>query len=84
MKVVYFTYEKEGFKKGGFARTVDKAKEKAKFILGAPSIRAEHKFSPQLLEFESTKEGLIEMFELSHAYGQLAERDSIRAKYALK
>ena len=44
MKVVYFTYVKEGAKKGGFAKSIKDAREKARFILGEKSIKREHEF----------------------------------------
>ena len=84
MKVVYFTYVKEGAKKGGFAKSIKDAREKARFILGEKSIKREHNFTSTLLEFKTNKEGMMEMLELSHAYGQLAERDSRRPYYAAR
>lgn len=81
MKVVYWTCQKDGFTIGGYARSLIDAEQAAKQKVGLTNYfwKREYNYTTQLQKFDDNLNGFIQLLEIAHSAGRLAERQSYNA-----
>lgn len=86
MKVVYWKCEKEGFAIAGYASSEDAAEEAARKKLGRLNAdwREDYDYRTQLQKFDCNIKSLVQILEIAHSAGRMAERESHIANYAIK
>lgn len=86
MKVVYWKCEKEGFAVAGYAASLDDAEEAAKGKVGRLNAdwREDYDYRTQLQKFDFNLKSLVQILEIAHSAGRMAERQSHIANYAIK
>tara|TARA_R110000823_G_scaffold305136_2_gene427015 strand:+ start:2801 stop:3061 length:261 start_codon:yes stop_codon:yes gene_type:complete len=86
VKVVYWKCEKEGFAVAGYAASLDDAEEAAKGKVGRLNAdwREDYDYRTQLQKFDFNLKSLVQILEIAHSAGRMAERQSHIANYAIK
>lgn len=86
MKVVYWTCQKDGFTIGGYARSLIDAEQAAKQKVGLTNYfwKREYNYQTQLQKFDDNLNGFIQLLEIAHSAGRLAERKSSLAARGIK
>lgn len=86
MKVVYWKLQKEGFVVTGYAGSLDEAEEAAKIKIGRLNAdwREDYNYTTQLQKFDCNIKSLVQILEIAHSAGRMAERQSHTANYAIK
>ena len=86
MKVVYWKCEKEGFAIAGYASSLDEAEEVAKIKVGRLNAewKEDYDYRIVLQGFDCDIKSLVQILEIAHSAGRMAERQSHIANYAIK
>ena len=86
MKVVYWKCEKEGFAIAGYASSLDEAEEAARKKLGRLNAdwKEDYDYRIVLQGFDCDIKSLVQILEIAHSAGRMAERQSHIANYAIK
>ncbi len=86
MKVVYWTCEKDGFTIGGYARSLNEAEQAAREKVGLTNYfwKREYNYKTQLQKFDGNLDGFIQLLQIAHSAGRLAERQSSLAARGIK
>ena len=86
MKVVYWKCEKEGFAIAGYASSLDEAEEAARKKLGRLNAdwKEDYDYRIVLQGFDCDIKSLVQILEIAHSAGRMAERESHIANYAIK
>lgn len=86
MKVVYWKCEKEGFAIAGYASSEDAAEEAARKKLGRLNAdwKEDYDYRIVLQGFDCDIKSLVQILEIAHSAGRMAERQSHIANYAIK
>jgi hypothetical protein len=86
VKVVYWKCEKEGSAIAGYAASLDEAEEAAKIKVGRLNAdwREDYDYRTQLQKFDCNIKSLVQILEIAHSAGRMAERQSHIANYAIK
>jgi len=86
VKVVYWKCEKEGFAIAGYASSLDEAEEAARKKLGRLNAdwKEDYDYRIVLQGFDCDIKSLVQILEIAHSAGRMAERESHIANYAIK
>ena len=86
MKVVYWKCEKEGFAIAGYASSEDAAEEAARKKLGRLNAdwKEDYDYRIVLQGFDCDIKSLVQILEIAHSAGRMAERQSHIANFAIK
>lgn len=86
MKVVYWKCEKDDFAIAGYAGSLDEAEEAAKSKVGRLNSdwREDYDYRTQLQKFDCNLKSLVQILEIAHSAGRMAERQSRIGNYAIK
>ena len=86
MKVVYWKCEKEGSTIAGYAASLDEAEEAAKIKVGRLNAdwKEDYDYRIVLQGFDCDIKSLVQILEIAHSAGRMAERESHIANYAIK
>ena len=86
MKVVYWKCEKEGFAIAGYASSEDAAEEAARKKLGRLNADWKEDYDYRIVQqgFDCDIKSLVQILEIAHSAGRMAERQSHIANYAIK
>ena len=86
MEVVYWKCEKEGFAIAGYASSEDAAEEAARKKLGRLNAdwKEDYDYRIVLQGFDCDIKSLVQILEIAHSAGRMAERESHIANYAIK
>lgn len=79
--MIYWTCEKDGFTIGGYARSLTEAEQKAKEKVGLKNYfwKREYNYKTQLQTCDLNLDSIVQLLEISHSAGRMAERQSFRA-----
>ena len=84
MRVIYWSYEKDGFTIGGYAKSIDDAAQLAKEKIGGHNHfwKRDYNYQAQLLKFDNSAKAFVQMLDIAHSAGRMSERRSMKAAYA--
>ena len=81
MRVIYWTCQKDGFTIAGYGSSLAEAEQKAKQKVGLNNDqwKREHNYKTQIQTCQLNTDSIVQLLEISHSAGRMAERQSFRA-----